>query len=88
MHSRHSGVDIETMKRSVFAVGLAGLFAALTLSLTAQAQTNSTNFPPGLAVGQKAPAFTLLGQDDREHTLAEYLKKGKVALVFFRSADW
>ena len=42
----------------------------------------------GLAVGQKAPAFTLKDQNDRDVSLELLLKKGPVALVFFRSADW
>ncbi len=44
--------------------------------------------PPGLEVGQKAPPFALTGQDGKEHTLGELTEKGKVALVFYRSADW
>jgi cytochrome oxidase Cu insertion factor (SCO1/SenC/PrrC family) len=47
--------------------------------------------PPGkqgLAVGSKAPAFALKDQAGKERTLAELLKKGKVALVFYRSAGW
>ena len=42
----------------------------------------------GLAVGQKAPAFSARDQFGREHSL-EMLKgpKGTV-LLFFRSADW
>ena len=42
----------------------------------------------GLAVGQKAPAFTLNDQDGRDVSLESLLKKGPVALVFYRSADW
>jgi|HubBroStandDraft_3_1064219.scaffolds.fasta_scaffold3254750_1 cytochrome oxidase Cu insertion factor (SCO1/SenC/PrrC family) len=42
----------------------------------------------GLKVGTKAPAFKLKGQDGKEHSLDEFLKKGKVALVFYRSANW
>jgi cytochrome oxidase Cu insertion factor (SCO1/SenC/PrrC family) len=42
----------------------------------------------GLAVGQKAPAFTLKDQNDRDVSLSALLKKGPVALVFYRSADW
>jgi cytochrome oxidase Cu insertion factor (SCO1/SenC/PrrC family) len=42
----------------------------------------------GLTVGTKAPKFTLKDQEGRERTLDEFLKKGKVALVFYRSADW
>ena len=42
----------------------------------------------GLKVGEKAPAFTLKDQEGKERSLDELLKKGKVALVFYRSADW
>ncbi len=44
--------------------------------------------PPGLKVGEKAPRFTLKDQEGKERSLDEFLKKGKVALVFYRSADW
>jgi cytochrome oxidase Cu insertion factor (SCO1/SenC/PrrC family) len=42
----------------------------------------------GLKVGDKAPKFLLKDQEGKERTLDEFLKKGKVALVFYRSADW
>ena len=42
----------------------------------------------GLKVGAKAPRFTLKDQEGKERSLDELLKKGKVALVFYRSADW
>jgi cytochrome oxidase Cu insertion factor (SCO1/SenC/PrrC family) len=42
----------------------------------------------GLKVGTKAPKFTLKDQDGKERSLDEFLGKGKVALVFYRSADW
>jgi cytochrome oxidase Cu insertion factor (SCO1/SenC/PrrC family) len=42
----------------------------------------------GLAVGTKAPAFTLKDQNGKERTLDQFLKKGPVALVFYRSAAW
>jgi hypothetical protein len=42
----------------------------------------------GLKLGAKAPAFTLKDQSGKERSLDEFLKKGKVALVFYRSADW
>jgi cytochrome oxidase Cu insertion factor (SCO1/SenC/PrrC family) len=42
----------------------------------------------GLMVGAKAPKFTLKDQEGKDRSLDEFLKKGKVALVFFRSADW
>ncbi len=42
----------------------------------------------GLKAGEKAPKFTLKDQEGKEHSLDDLLKKGKVALVFYRSADW
>jgi hypothetical protein len=42
----------------------------------------------GLKVGEKAPAFTLKDQASKERTLDEFVKQGKVALVFYRSAAW
>jgi len=39
-------------------------------------------------VGEKAPTFRLVDQNGQQHVLEDLLKKGKVALVFFRSADW
>ena len=53
-----------------------------------RAQSAVTNWNPGLAVGAQAPAFELVGQDGQEHNLTELLVKGKLALVFQRSADW
>jgi cytochrome oxidase Cu insertion factor (SCO1/SenC/PrrC family) len=43
---------------------------------------------PGLKVGEKAPKFKLKDQDGNERSLDDLLKKRKVALVFYRSADW
>ncbi|MGO9467197.1 MAG: hypothetical protein ACLQIB_14725 [Isosphaeraceae bacterium] len=42
----------------------------------------------GLKVGEAAPLFTLKDQTGAERSLDDLLKKGKVALVFYRSADW
>jgi cytochrome oxidase Cu insertion factor (SCO1/SenC/PrrC family) len=44
--------------------------------------------PPGIAVGEKAPSFKLKDQKGEERSLDDLLKKGKVALVFYRSAKW
>ncbi len=41
-----------------------------------------------IAVGARAPAFTLKDQNDRELSLETLLKKGPVAVVFIRSIDW
>ena len=37
---------------------------------------------------EKAPKFTLKDQEGKERPLDDLLKKGNVALVFYRSADW
>ena len=42
----------------------------------------------GLAVGAKAPEFALQAADGKQVKLADLLKQGPVALVFYRSADW
>lgn len=42
----------------------------------------------GLPVGRVAPDFSLSGQDGKQVSLASLLKKGPVAVVFHRSADW
>ncbi len=60
----------------------------LLLTLAASAAAPAAPEKTGLAVGKKAPAFTLKDQNERDVSLAMLLKKGPVALVFFRSADW
>jgi cytochrome oxidase Cu insertion factor (SCO1/SenC/PrrC family) len=58
---------------------------------TAAAGSQSDDAPDaktGLKVGTKAPAFTLKDQNGKERSLDEFLKKGKTALVFYRSASW
>jgi hypothetical protein len=42
----------------------------------------------GLAVGQKAPAFSLPDQFGNVQTLASLRGKNGTVLLFFRSADW
>jgi hypothetical protein len=42
----------------------------------------------GLAVGQKAPAFSLRDQSGRVQTLDSLKGKNGTVLLFFRSADW
>ena len=43
---------------------------------------------PGLAIGKKAPDFQLKDQHGKPQSLKAMLKKGAVAIVFHRSADW
>jgi len=42
----------------------------------------------GLAVGQKAPTFSLRDQFGREHTLDSLKGPRGTVVLFFRSADW
>ena len=42
----------------------------------------------GLKVGAKSHDFKLKDQNGKERSLDEFLKKGNVALVFYRSASW
>jgi len=69
---------------------IAGPLAAcmLLLALAATAAEPASPEKTGVAVGQQAPDFTLKDQNDRDISLSALLKKGPVALVFFRSADW
>ncbi len=65
------------------------LIAAAVLGTGAFAQEKEP--PPektGVKIGEKAPEFTLKDQNGNERTLGEFLKKAKVALVFYRSASW
>ena len=79
---------------------LAVKWGAMTIALTAMAlftgpSARGAQDPKpladektGIEVGEKAPAFTLKGQDGEEYSLDDLLKKGNVALVFYRSARW
>src|ERR1041385_4180951 len=65
---------------------MAGLLAAHASGLNAAEVASAEN--TGLRIGQVAPAFSLKDQNGKEVSLDALLKKGPVALVFFRSADW
>lgn len=69
---------------------LAGLclLAAALLSTGLSAAEQEAPEEIGLPIGRRAPAFTLKDQNGKEVSLDTLLKKGPVALVFFRSADW
>ena len=60
----------------------------LLLACFATAAEPTAQEKAGLAVGQKASAFALKDQNDRDVSLESLLRKGPVALVFYRSADW
>ena len=63
------------------------LLAALNVQVKAQGKPAPEELT-GLKVGARAPSFSLKDQQGKERSLDEFLKKGKVALVFYRSADW
>ncbi len=42
----------------------------------------------GLSIGSRAPDFALIDQRGNVANLPPLLTRGKLALVFFRSADW
>ena len=71
-------------KRLAAALTVCSLLLASPASAAEPAAPEKT----GLAIGQKAPAFTLKDQRGRDVSLESLLKKGPVALVFYRSADW
>ena len=65
------------------------LWLSSSANLRAQGKAKPTpEEQTGLKVGVKAPKFTLKDQEGKERSLDEFLGKGKVALVFYRSADW
>ena len=68
---------------------ISSFFAVSALAVNGFAQDKEP--PPektGVKVGEKAPEFALKDQNGKERALDEFLKKGKVALVFYRSASW
>ena len=69
-------------KNLLLALSVLGLIA---FSQSVSAQNSGL---PGNAIGSKAPNFTLKDQTGKNYSLNALLKKGKVALVFYRSADW
>jgi len=70
--------------RVAIALSISGFFLAQTATPAEPAAPEHT----GLDVGEKAPSFTLKDQANHDVSLESLLKKGPVALVFFRSADW
>ena len=69
-------------------VSLAAVAVGLALAAPAPAADPAPEAKTGLKVGEKAPAFKLKDQTGKERELSEFVKQGKVALVFYRSASW
>ncbi len=72
------------MKSRPLAATLALIFAiGMTRCSVAEPQV------PGPALGEKAPEFQLKDQSGKTRSLSDFVgKEKKVALVFYRSADW
>ena len=75
------------------AIRMWAVAAALATLAAPAARAQATARPApeeqtGLKVGEKAPKFTLKDQEGKKRSLDDLLKDGKVALVFYRSADW
>lgn len=61
----------------------------ISLAFTSTARAEKVDKePPGLAIGKKAPDFELKAQNGKPLKLSTMLKKGPVAVVFHRSANW
>jgi peroxiredoxin len=79
------------MRKSCLVVTLVHCISALS-SLAAPAPaalaSAATAEMPGLKVGDTAPNFTLRDSAGAEYRLQDLVRKGKVALVFVRSANW
>jgi cytochrome oxidase Cu insertion factor (SCO1/SenC/PrrC family) len=67
------------MIKPLFALLLAALAFAAPLHAA-----DSTKRATPVAVGEKAPDFTLMDQNGRKHTLSAALARGPVVLVFYR----
>ncbi len=76
------------MTRMRIAGALSACALLLTSAVAASAAAPASPEKTGLAVGRHAPDFTLKDQHGRDVSLSALLKKGPVALVFFRSAEW
>jgi len=72
-----------------FAYSLRKIVAAVSLcTIIGVGASANTTQDVGLRVGDKAPSFSLKDQNGNDVSLDSLIKKGPVALLFFRSADW
>ena len=64
------------------------IFAPLLMLALCTMQAHAEERQSPVDVGEKVPAFQLKDQNGQERSLDDLLKKGNVALVFYRSASW
>lgn len=74
-------------KRSIVRIVAVVILSGLGSAIAVDAEENAE---PGIPVGAKPPSFSLTDQNGKKRSLADISgpKKKKVALVFYRSADW
>ncbi len=75
------------MKYSIMQIIALVMLSGLGATMAIGAEKNAG---PGIPVGAKEPSFSLADQNGKKRSFADIsgpLKK-KVALVFYRSADW
>ena len=65
-----------------------GILTSILLLAVCTVQARAEERQSPVDVAETAPAFQLKDQNGREHSLDDLLKKGNVALVFYRSASW
>lgn len=75
------------MKPSIMRIVAAVLLSGLGAATAVGAEKNAG---PGILVGAKSPSFSLADQNGKDRSFADISgpQKRKVALVFYRSADW
>lgn len=58
------------------------------LAVSSLAEDGAAPSAKDVAVGDRAPLFTLKDQNDQEFSLDAMIKNGPVAVVFIRSIEW
>jgi hypothetical protein len=61
---------------------------AVTLTVDLPDELPTTNAPVDVTVGSTAPGFRVIGADEKEIRLADFLGQKNVVLEFFRSGEW
>jgi len=69
-------------------LSLGAVAAVLLVTLAWFASDELSPRDVGLGVGVSAPPFALVDQSGETRTLESLLERGKLAIVFHRSADW
>lgn len=81
-------MTIDTLSHPIRTSLQVGLVVALLFSLPFVTRLAAETDLPGLAVGEKAPAFELQNASSQTVKLTDLTAHAPVALVFYRSAEW